>query len=197
MTKRSSGNIFSFLTALLVIAVIVLGGSFLYKFTNGFNEELKTFYVTINDKEVMSSANGYTVSPKSGLTVKVKYTFGAPENTDKHYSLKITSNYDRENNFDFIVDAKPYSFGAGEDYTAGFDITYGKDYFILKPKGYINDVLRAVYADKQVSDCANKEFDDMFTLTVYSYNGESSVTVLFTIKHTITGISLDKEEVKL
>ena len=197
MTKRSSGNIFSFLTALLVIAVIVLGGSFLYKFTNGFNEELKTFYVTINDKEVMSSANGYTVSPKSGLTVKVKYTFGAPENTDKHYSLKITSNYDRENNFDFIVDGKPYSFGAGEDYTAGFDITYGKDYFILKPKGYINDVLRAVYADKQVSDCANKEFKDMFTLTVYSYNGESSVTVLFTIKHTITGISLDKEEVKL
>ena len=197
MTKRSSGNIFSFLTALLVIAVIVLGGSFLYKFTNGFNEELKTFYVTINDKEVISSANGYTVSPKSGLTVKVKYTFGAPENTDKHYSLKITSNYDRENNFDFIVDGKPYSFGAGEDYTAGFDITYGKDYFILKPKGYINDVLRAVYADKQVSDCANKEFKDMFTLTVYSYNGESSVTVLFTIKHTITGISLDKEEVKL
>ena len=197
MTKRSSGNIFSFLTALLVIAVIVLGGSFLYKFTNGFNEELKTFYVTINDKEVMSSANGYTVSPKSGLTVKVKYTFGAPENTDKHYSLKITSNYDRENNFDFIVDGRTYSFGAGEDYTAGFDITYGKDYFILKPKGYINDILQAVYPNKTISDCANKEFDDMFTLTVYSYNGESSVTVLFTIKHTITGISLDKEEVKL
>ncbi|MBQ6979466.1 MAG: hypothetical protein IJQ07_02360 [Clostridia bacterium] len=197
MTKRSSGNIFSFLTALLVIAVIVLGGSFLYKFTNGFNEELKTFYVTINDKEVISSANGYTVSPKSGLTVKVKYTFGAPDNADKHYSVKVASNYDKEKNFDFTVDGKTYSFGAGEDYTAGFDITYGKDYFILKPKGYINDVLRAVYADKQVSDCANKEFKDMFTLTVYSYNGESSVTVLFTIKHTITGISLDKEEVKL
>ena len=197
MTKRSSGNIFSFLTAILVIAVIVLGGSFLYKFTNGFNEELKTFYVTINDKEVMSSANGYTVSPKTGLTVKVKYALKAPENTDKQYSVKITSNYDKENNFDFIVDGKTYSFGTGEDYTKGFDITYGKDYFILKPKGYINDILHAVYPDKEISDCANKEFENMFTLTVYSYNGESSVMVLFTIKHTITGISLDKEEVKL
>lgn len=197
MTKRSSGNIFSILTALLVIAVIVLGGSFLYKFTNGFDEELKTFYVTINDKEVMSSVSGYTVSPKTGLTVKVKYTFGLPKNTDKQYSVKITANYDKENNFDFTVDGKTYSFGTGEDYTAGFDIISGKDYFILKPKGYINDILHAVYPDKEISDCANKEFKDMFTLTVYSYNGESSVTVLFTIKHTITGISLDKEEVKL
>ena len=197
MTKRSSGNILSVLTAILVIAVIVSVGSFLYKFTNGFNEELKTFYVTINDKKVISSANGYTVSPKSGLTVKVKYIIKAPESTDKQYSLKITSNYDKENNFDFTVDGKIYSFGTGEDYTAGFDITYGNDYFILKPKGYINDVLGAVYTDKQLSDCTNKEFDDMFTLTVYSYNGESSVTVSFTIKHIVTGISLDKEEVKL
>lgn len=197
MAKKSSGNVFSFLTALLIIAVIILGGSFLYKFTNGFNEELKTFYITINDKEVISSANGYTVSPNYGLTVKVKYAFGVPENADKHYSVKVTSNYDKEKDFDFTVDGKTYSFGTGEDYTVGFDIISGKDYFILKPKGYINDILKTKYPNKTISDCANKEFDDMFTLTVYSYNGEESVTVLFTVKHSITGISLDKEEVNL
>ena len=197
MANKRSGGIVSDLTAILVIAVIVLSGSFLYKFTNGFNEELKTFYVTVDGCEVFSYAKGYMADRESGLTVKVKYTFGVPSTTDRRYSVTITANYDKENNFDFTVDGRPYTFGAGEDYTAGFDIISGKDYFILKPKGYINDILQAVYPNKTISDCANKEFDDMFTLTVYSYNGESSVTVLFTIKHTITGISLDKEEVKL
>ena len=197
MTKRSSGNIFSVMTAILVIAVIVLCGSFLYRFTNGFNEELKTFYVTINEKEVMSSTKGYAVSPDTGLTVKVKYALGNPRNAEKLYSVKVTSNYDRENNFDFNVDGRTYSFGTGEDYTAGFDILYGEDTFNIKPKGYINDVLRAVYEGREVSDCANLEFKDMFILAVYSYDGESEVKVYFTIKHTVTGISLDKEEVKI
>ncbi len=197
MTKKHSGNIFSFLTAILVIAVIAISGSFLYKFTNGFNENLKTFYLTINDKEVISSANGYAVSPKTGLTVKVKYALGSPSNADEYYSVKIKSNYDKENNFDFTVDNEVYSFGTGDDYTKGFVIDYGKDYFVLKPKGYINDILKAVYADKEISDCSNKEFKDMFALTVYSYNKEAFVTVYFTIRNTITGVTIDKTEVKL
>lgn len=95
------------------------------------------------------------------------------------------------------MDNEVYSFGTGDDYTKGFVIDYGKDYFVLKPKGYINDIIKAVYADKEISDCSNKEFKDMFALTVYSYNKEAFVTVYFTIRNTITGVTIDKTEVKL
>ena len=193
MAKKGSTDIISVFTALLVIGVIIVGGIFLYRLTNGFNEEVKTFYVIIDEQKVTTVAKGYTVKPEDELCVKVRYTFGNPKDVEKLYSIKVTSNCDQEHAFDYVIGDEVYSYTTDEDYTDGFDIEYYDDYFILRPKGRLEDILNAVYGD--VSECEHKEFDDMFLLTVYSYNGQSSVSVYFTIGHSVTGVELDQREV--
>ena len=195
--RRAKGNLFSLIIGVVVLLGLVFGGVFVYRFTNGFNEDLKTFYIVVNGEKVLSSAKGYSVDRKKGMDVKVKYTFGKPDDADNLYSVKVTSNYDKEKNFEFTVDDFTYTFGNGDDYTEGFDIEYGEDGFVIKTKGYLNEIMSAVFPDREISDCNNKEFDDMFILTVYSYNGKSFVKVYFTVFNYVKGVSLDKGEIRI
>ena len=69
----------------IVLAVITVIGVVAH-FTNGFTSDFKTFYVTVDGKDVMTSAGGYRVTTSKPLEVDVKYTFGALNNkVDKTY----------------------------------------------------------------------------------------------------------------
>lgn len=72
MTKSKIGQVVSYIVILLVIVAVI--GVFAY-FTNGFTSDFKTFYVSVNGKDVMTTANGYVVTPQEPLSVDVKYTF--------------------------------------------------------------------------------------------------------------------------
>ena len=88
MTKTT--KIITFIA--IVLAVITVIGVVAH-FTNGFTSDFKTFYVTVDGKDVMTSAGGYRVTTSKPLEVDVKYTFGALNNkVDKGYSLKIIPN---------------------------------------------------------------------------------------------------------
>ena len=52
MTKSKIGQVVSYIAILLVIVAVI--GVFAY-FTNGFTTDFKTFYVSVNGKDVMLS----------------------------------------------------------------------------------------------------------------------------------------------
>ena len=64
MTKSKIGQVVSYIAILLVIVAVI--GVFAY-FTNGFTTDFKTFYVSVNGKDVMTSQNGYVVTPSEPL----------------------------------------------------------------------------------------------------------------------------------
>lgn len=70
---------------LLVLAVITVIGVVAH-FTNGFTSDFKTFYVTIDGKDVMTSSGGYKVTAEKPLQVDVKYTFNFATDETKDYS---------------------------------------------------------------------------------------------------------------
>ena len=84
MTKSKIGQVVSYIAILLVIVAAI--GVFSY-FTNGFTTDFKTFYVSVNGKDVMTSQNGYVVTPSEPLKVDVKYTFAFNKNETKGYSV--------------------------------------------------------------------------------------------------------------
>ena len=105
MTKSKIGQVVSYIAILLVIVAAI--GVFSY-FTNGFTTDFKTFYVSVNGKDVMTSQNGYVVTPSEPLKVDVKYTFAFNKNETKGYSVKIVPNKTDED-FDSSVDGeRPY-----------------------------------------------------------------------------------------
>ena len=179
----------------IVLAVITVIGVVVH-FTNGFTSDFKTFYVTVDGKDVMTSAGGYRVTTSKPLEVDVKYTFGALNNkVDKGYSLKIIPNNIPDKDFTYTVDGEMKYFQSETDLSDGFEIDKGEKSFRIKPKGEtISEVLSAVYG-KEVTDCENKGYTDMFTIIVTSYNGEASVKLNFSLAIRVAGITLDKEAI--
>lgn len=179
----------------IVLAVITVIGVVAH-FTNGFTSDFKTFYVTVDGKDVMTSAGGYRVTTSKPLEVDVKYTFGALNNkVDKGYSLKIIPNNIPDKDFTYTVDGEMKYFQSETDLSDGFEIDKGEKSFTIKPKGEtIAEVLSAVYG-KSVTDCESKGYTDMFTVIVTSYNGEASVKLDFSLAIRVVGITLDKEAI--
>ena len=179
---------------LLILAVITVIGVVAH-FTNGFTTDFKTFYVSVNGKDVMTSQNGYVVTPSEPLKVDVKYTFAFNKNETKGYSVKIVPNKTDED-FDFSVDGETHFFGDEKDLTNGFVIDKREQSFTVVPKGGTPlEILKAVYPESEVT-CESKGYNDMFTVIVTSYNGESSVKLNFALERRVTGITFDKEVIE-
>ena len=189
MAKRQ-GNLAKIIAYIAIVLVFVMGAGFLAYFTGGFTSEFKTFYIEVNGKDIMTNASGYEMSVNEPLTVNVKYTL-----TDQAqgYSLKVVPNAVEGKDFDFKLDEDVYSFQAEKDLTEGFIIERSESSFTIKPKGGITDILQAIYPDNVVEDCRQYAYENMFTLIVYSYDGNSSVTLNFSCPEKTTGIELDKE----
>ena len=189
MTKTKIGQVVSYIVILLVIVAVI--GVFAY-FTNGFTSDFKTFYVSVNGKDVMTSGSGYVITPQEPLSVDVKYTFAFNQTETKGYSVKIVPNKTDED-FDFSVDGETHYFGDEKDLSNGFIIDKQEKSFTVTPKGStLLEILKAVYPESEVS-CESKGYNDMFTLIITSYNGESSVKLNFALERRVTGITFDKE----
>ena len=191
MTKSKIGQVVSYIAILLVIVAVI--GVFAH-FTNGFTSDFKTFYVSVDGKDVMISGSGYVISENEPLSVYVKYNFDAfNKNETKDYSVKIIPNKIENSDFTYTVDGESKSFQLETDLTAAFEIDKGEKSFTVKPKGKsLTEVLTAFYST-EVTDCENKGYTDMFTIIVTSYNGEASVKLNFTIAGKVVGVVLDRE----
>ncbi len=193
MTKKI-GRIVSYILILLVILAVI--GVFAH-FTSGFSTDFKTFYVSVDGKDVMTTNSGYTVSQSSPLPVDVKYTFEALDkdsNTD--YSVKIVPNKVENKDFVFTKGDENVSFQSIKDLTDAFEIVKKEKSFTVAPKGEtLTEMLSAMYGE-EISGCENKCYEDMFTIVVTSYNGTASVKLNCSLSGVVTGITLDKEVIR-
>lgn len=165
MTKSKIGQVVSYIAILLVIVAVI--GVFAY-FTNGFTTDFKTFYVSVNGKDVMTSQNGYVVTPSEPLKVDVKYTFAFNKNETKGYSVKIVPNKTDED-FDFSVDGETRFFGDEKDLTNGFVIDKREQSFTVVPKGGTPlEILKAVYPENEVT-CESKGYTANVLLKIFGF----------------------------
>ena len=179
----------------VILAVLVLAGvvGVIVRFTGGFTSDFKTFYVTVDGKDVMSSAGGFDATPEKPLKVDVKYAFNSLGGDLSGYGVKVVPHAVEDKDFDFTLDGQAYSFQAETNLTGGFDIEYGEESFTVTPKGGVDDVLKGVYPNNEIGDCEGKGYADMYSLVITSYNGEASVTVHFSAYEEVCEITLDKE----
>ncbi len=189
MTGAKVGKIIAYI---LVVLALVSAIGFIAYFTGGFTSGFKTFYVEVDGKQIMTSANDYKIPAGESMTVDVKYTMSDEANG---YSVKVVPNKLAGKDFDFSLDGEVYSYQAEKDLTAGFEIEYGDTSFTIKPKGTITDILRAVYPGSAIEDCRDFAYDNMFTLIVTSHDGESNVKVNFTVSEDTEGITITPDHI--
>ena len=179
---------------LIVLALVGVIG-FIAKFTSGFTSDFKTFYVTIDGKDVMTEANHYAIGKSETMKVDIKYTFNSSNSDVSGYSVKIVPNVSEEKNFEFMVDGEVHSFYDIEDLTDGFIIEKSETSFTITPKGELTDILKAVYPEGEVSDCSEHNHYNMFSLVITSYNGASTVTVNFAVLREAERVFFDQEAI--
>ena len=192
-TGKTVDKVIAYILVLLVVAGVI---AVIVRFTGGFTSDFKTFYVSVDGKDVLTSAGGYEVTNEKPLTVDVKYTFGSAGGDVSGYSVKVVPHAVEGKDFDFTLDDQVYSFQAETDLTAGFDIAREEASFTITPKGGVTEVLRAVYPNNKIGDCSDKGYEDMYALIVTSYNGEASVTLYFSVLQEVAGVTLDQEVIE-
>lgn len=192
-TGKTVGKVIAYILVLLVVAGVI---AVIVRFTGGFTSDFKTFYVSVDGKDILTSAGGYEVTNEKPLTVDVKYTFGSAGGDVSGYSVKVVPHAVEGKDFDFTLDDQVYSFQAETDLTAGFDIVREETSFTITPKGGVTEVLRAVYPNNEIGDCSDKGYEDMYALIVTSYNGKASVTLYFSVLQEVAGVTLDQEVIE-
>ena len=186
-TKKTFGIVVYVLVVLAIVAVVGL----VYRLTNGFKTDVKTFYVTVDKTIITDSFGGYVVTENKPLKGTVRNL--STNSESKGYTLKVIPNKVEDKDFAFTVDGETHTFQTEENLTAGFEITADGDKFSLFSKGScVTDILKQIYGDS-VSDCNDNSYKDMFTLLVTSKDSKNEIKLNFSVSGKVTGVTLDKE----
>ena len=182
---------------ILVLALLVGLVAVIYKFTNGFNEDFKTFYVEYEGKQILAQNSELALEPGKTYRFDVKYTFDTQQSETKDYSVEIVPN--AEQDFEYTVDGEPYLFSRAGDLSAAFSLKKQATHFeiTLREDMTIQSVLETVYPGQQVEvpGTAADENPFPYALIVSSYNGNVSYRIAFNLGADVTGITLDPSQI--
>lgn len=145
----------------LILLFLVAALGFAYKYTNGFNEELKTFYIEYDGKQILTTESKLTLKKDAVHRFNVKYTFDKDDAEPKGYKVKIVPNMSRD--FDFTVDGEKHIFSKVGELTAVFGAVKNDTYFELYiPESLsFKEVLRKAYNGSTVSVPSDAETNNI------------------------------------
>lgn len=191
---QSKGQVAAKVIGIILVLALLAGLiAVIYKFTNGFNEDFKTFYVEHDGKQFLSAQNDLVLEDAGVHRFDVKYTFDTEQSETKDFSVEIVPN--AEQDFEYLVDGEPYLFSRAGDLSAAFDLNKQATYFeITTTDGMtLQSILERCHAGQTVEVPADAEKGNAypFQLIVTSYNGSVSYRIAFSVGMTVTGITLD------
>ncbi len=191
---KAVAKVIAYLLVLLIVITVI---GLVYRFTNGFNEDFKTFYVEYDGKQILTTDSKMTLQTGKTYRFDVKYTFDGGSSEPKDYNVKVIPNVERD--FDFTVDGERYLYSKENDLTAGFGFKKSESYFELTLKNDCNlqSVLESVYPDKtvEVSKEALKGNTYPYKLVVSSYNDNVTYNIRLNLLIKVTGVELDQEQI--
>ncbi len=169
---RTAAKIISFVLILLLLFGII---GIIFVFTNGGNEDFKTFYLVYDGKNILTSEIRMDFEVGRLHRFDVKYTFDIGEQAEpREYNVKIIANTDV--GFNYMVDGVPQNWKGEKEITKAFELAKEPTYFTLNlPAEFTTkDALQNLYSDKDVQiDPAMAETLQskyLYTLVVSSYN---------------------------
>lgn len=169
----------------LVVLLLAAAIGFTYKFTNGFNEDLKTFYIEYNGKQILTTENKMTFKKEAVHRFDVKYTFDKDDAEPKGYKVKIVTNMTKD--FDYTVDGERYLFSKVGDLTAAFEPIMHDTFFELYlPESLsFSEILKKANNGNSVSVPSDAFTNNPypFRLQVSSYNDKVTYNIDFTFEN--------------
>ena len=195
---KTDGKIIAKIIGVILVLLVVTGlVAIIYKFTNGFNEEFKTFYVDYGGEQILSADSNLALAKNETHRFDVKYTFDTPQSDVKGYSVEIMPNAERD--FDFTVDGERYLYSKQDDMSAAFGLKKSDTYFELTiPQDFsLEYALQSCYPGKEVivPEEAISANEYPYMLVVSSYNGNIVYHIALSVGTEVTGVTLDPSQI--
>ena len=195
---KTDGKIIAKIIGVILVLLVVTGlVAIIYKFTNGFNEEFKTFYVDYGGEQILSADSNLALAKNETHRFDVKYTFDTPRSDVKGYSVEIIPNAERD--FDFTVDGERYLYSKEDDMTAAFGLNKQDTYFeLVIPEDFsLQFALQSCYPGKEVivPEEAISANAYPYTLVISSYNESVVYRIDLSVGEEVTGVVLDPEQI--
>lgn len=180
-TKRK--GITAYVGVLLLVAMCAF---FFAYFTDCFRKEFQSVAVYVNGKRIYGDSDGYTLSVRRPLKVKVVFA-GI---TDTKISAAIVPAEGAD--FEYYVGEEKKKFGDAESYTDGFNITSDGNVLYVAPKGTLKEILEIVNDGKEVRYDTLSE-KEPFTLVITA--GGTTVKIRFGVSDGVSKIILSEEAI--
>ena len=195
---QSKGQVAAKIIGIILVLALLAGLiAVIYKFTNGFNEDFKTFYVEHEGKQFLSAQNDLVLEDAGVHRFDVKYTFDRGNSEPKDYNVKVIPNAERD--FDFTVDGERYLYSKEDDLTAAFGLNKQDTYFeLVIPEDFsLQYALQSCYPGQEVivSEEAVSANIYPYLLIVSSYNDSVVYRIALSIGADVTGVTLDPSEI--
>lgn len=178
----------AFMNALTAVGVLLLlvGLIGLFaKYSNGFNEDFKTFYLEHDNKTISAEENKMTFDVGSKQQFDCKYLIAPEENA---FYVSISSDITKDNSFDFSVDGNSYSFNDGIDLSKYFNLQKSNSNFTLQiPEDFsIENLLSSLYSDAEEIVIQNDvDYSKYyFRIKVSNYNESVNYYIYFNVAFT-------------
>ena len=185
--SNTTNTLVKVIVAVLAVALIAGIIGIIYKYTNGFNEDFKTFYVEYDGEQILTAETNKVFEPNVTHRFDVKYTFDSDDAEPKDFSVKVVPYCTKD--FEFTVDEKQYVYSKAKELTTAFDIKKFETYFelTLSDEQSLRNVLSSIYDSTAIVvpsdlDETNKY---LYSLAISSYNGK----VQYNIRFCIDGVS--------
>lgn len=195
---KTDGKIVAKIIGIILVLLLLAGlVAIIYKFTNGFNEDFKTFYVEYGGKQILTTESEMHLTSGNTHRFEVKYTFDTPQSDVKEYSVEIVPNAQRD--FDFTVDGERYLYTKQGDMTAAFSLKKSDTYFELSlPEDFsLEYALQSCYPGKEV--VVPEEAADAnaypYMLVISSYNDSVVYHIALSVGAEVTGVILDPSQI--
>ena len=183
----------------VILVLVLLAGivAVIYRFTNGFNEDFKTFYVEYDGEQILTTESEMHLVEGNTHRFDVKYTFDTGNSEPKDYNVKVIPNAERD--FDFTVDGERYLYSKQDDMSAAFGLKKSDTYFELTiPQDFsLEYALQSCYPGKEVivHEEAISSNAYPYMLVVSSYNGNMVYHIALSVGTEVTGVTLDPSQI--
>ena len=182
---------------ILVLALLAGIVAVIYRFTNGFNEDFKTFYVEHDGEQILTTNSQMHLVSGNTYHFEVKYTFDTGNSEPKDYNVKVIPNAERD--FDFTVDGERYLYSKENDLTSAFGLNKQDTYFeLVLPEDFtLQYALQSCYPGKEVvvPEEAEQGNPYPYTLVISSYNESVTYNIRLSVGKEVTGVTLDPEQI--
>ena len=182
---------------ILVLALLAGIVAVIYRFTNGFNEDFKTFYVEYDGEQILTTNSEMHLVSGNTHRFEVKYTFDTGNAEPKDYNVKVIPNAERD--FDFTVDGERYLYSKEDDMTAAFGLNKQDTYFeLVIPEDFsLQYALQSCYPGQEVivPEEAAQGNPYPYTLVISSYTESVVYRINLSVGAEVTCVTLDTVQI--